>query len=153
MAASRVADICFDYNLEPTDKAFRSDVNRLQQYCTLTTIAELFAAVGQYVMISAPIRPLKSMQCNMPIQSLIRTMEFLRKALPHRFVDCAIGKQTCYNDIDHLPGEIKDCVLVAICNPPKNLSKIKNFVQRNALTEISQRFDQDFSLAKTLNFL
>lgn len=148
-----VADICFEYNIDFNDKLLKLDVERLSQYCTLHRTMLMIEQSSNFTMF-VDTGPLSKHLDALPAAKYVNaSYKKVARLMPHRFVTCVgcrIPKTPTV--LEDLHGAIKDRVLIASSRSPTSLNQIKKFVTTNRLTNIQQKFEKSFSVAKTVLF-
>lgn len=152
-----VKDLCFQYNINASDKEFASDIQKLCQHAIVTQIISTVTQSSSYVMFVSTGSLSKSLlkpQDKMAITYIVATYNQMSRLIRHRFIvcgNCIIPKIT--QTVESLEGELKDVVLIAATKANSNYSRIKKFVTRNRLTELQLKFENNFPVAKLLFFL
>lgn len=147
-----VLDICFSYNLNVDDKQLIDDLTRLCHYAILSNAISLITKDEKCVVVFVDTG-LKT--GNSRIEKLIRkSYACVSKMLKHRFIRCSgctLPKTPVFfNDVN---GELKETLLIATQTARSDIRHVKQFVSKNRLNEIQNRFDQSVSLMKVLLFL
>lgn len=152
-AIVKVLDLCYDFDIDPGNKEFALDLQRLCQYSCISTIMQIATDCKHYAIFVETGDISKSLVMTPSLKHIIATYKKVAAVLRHRFIKCigcAIPRQPLH--MSELIGNIRDVVLIASSQSPNNLNKLKKFIEKNRLIDIQQKIDQSVSVAKILLF-